>query len=142
MDIYLPSIKNSDDGNRVYLQGSYATENYKDGFFEGVALISFNPANAQMDKPKLFTYPDELKEKIYRWDMATKRKGVISVLRATYALNELANGTLVLSGYLGKTDQITGSVMAIFITKANKVTFSMVPRSQRGWTIPDVVAFT
>lgn len=138
LDMYLPRLKNSKDGSKVYLEGSYALQNDKAGLYDGIALITFNPANAQMDKPKLFPYPDDLKEKLYRWDMANKKKGVIAVFRAKYELNELDNGTIVLSGYLGKIEQITGSVMAIFITKENKVKFSMVPRSQRGWTIPTV----
>ena len=140
LDMYVPEIKNAKDGSRVYLQGSYALENFKDGFYDGIALISFDPTNAQMDKPRLFPYPDDLKQKLYKGDMANKKKGIISVLRAKYQLSELDNGTIALSGYLGKIEQITGSVMAIFITKDNKVTFSMVPRSQRGWTIPTVFA--
>jgi hypothetical protein len=137
-------VKPSRDNTKVYVYGIVRGERLE----EGVFLATVDAQKLRLSNPQVFSYPQDLREKLHQLDYAEKNHGSLGVKNAFYMCNELDDGTLALTGYPeaintshhmpmtnmdgAGTDVIevyAGPIINIFI-KNGKAGFGVIYRSQ------------
>ena len=98
-------VKLSRDNTKVYVFGASVGEFLE----EGVMLATVDAASLKLGKQQLFPYPQDLRERLYKNDFADKKHGNYSVKKAFYVYHEMADGTVVLTGY--PINVVTGTHM-------------------------------
>lgn len=131
-------LKLSKNGRKLYLAGEYFGEEYADAG-KGVLLAEVNMKTQSFSTPVCYPYTAELRQRVFDLDFAVKRKGE-NVFRdhlLTYEINEMENGTVVLSadmdittGWERSTTSYHGPVIHIFIKPGGNANMTLIPKKQ------------
>jgi hypothetical protein len=108
---------------KIYVYANY----YGDFLNEGIMLGTINPANFSIDKPQLFPYPDDFKQKMEKANFAEKQKGNLSVRRTDYTFYEFSDQTIGFIGYPAYAT-FAGPITGVFIHTDRSAVFTMLPR--------------
>ncbi|MFT3843433.1 MAG: hypothetical protein QM725_00120 [Lacibacter sp.] len=131
-------IQPSADFSKLYACGDYSG----DRFMEGVWVVEIQSQQFRLNKPSVFTYPDDFKKRMYKTGFGTRKKDNYTVMPVDYQLIEFANGDFALGGYAKSKTEMThasgktyitllaGPVVTIFMDKGFKqANFAMIPRN-------------
>lgn len=131
-------LKLSRDGRKLYIGGEYYGEEYDDAG-KGVLLAEVNLKAKSVSSPALYPYTAELKQRVFDLDFAVKRKGEI-VFRdhgLQYEINELENGTIVLSadmfvtnGSVERSVTFRGPIIHVFIKPGANANMALIAKKQ------------
>jgi hypothetical protein len=131
-------LKPSKDGRKVYIGGEYYGKEYDDAG-KGVLLGEVNIKAQSVSTPVFYPYTPELKQRVSDLDFATKRKGeiVFKDHALNYEINEMENGTLVLSadmltttGSMEHSVTFRGPVIHVFIKPGANASMTLIPKKQ------------
>jgi hypothetical protein len=132
------ALEQSTDGKKLYLGGEYFGEDYASGG-KGVLLGEVNITSQSISTPTFYPYTKELKQRVLDLDFASKRKGeiVFTDHNLNYEINEMENGTLVLSADMQTSSSTTnytfyyiGPIVHVFIKPGGNVTMTLIPKKQ------------
>lgn len=140
-DGYFPGnlmLHQSKNGKKLYLGGEYFGDDYAYGG-RGVLLSEVNIASQSISTPAFYPYTQELKQRVYDLDFATRKKGEIVFMDhdLNYGINKMENGTVVLSADMSvsgstthATFTFTGPIIHVFIKPGGGATMTLVPKKQ------------
>ena len=141
-------------GGKIYVYGPCAA----DKFDRGVFLMTLDVDKMRLAPAEIYPYPMDVITKLEKMDYVDKKHSDVMVKRIYYDLNELSDGSVVLTGYpvdveshayykasrmdAGTTTKINdyaGPLVNIFI-KDGKCTTAVIPRSQEQSVESDFIA--
>jgi hypothetical protein len=134
-------LQQSKDGKILYLGGEYFGTDYKFAG-QGVSLSEVNIALKSISTPVFYPYTDELRQRVFDLDFASRKKGqiVFSDYDLKYQINEMENGTIVMSAdmeiYRVTSSHVNysfkGPIIHAFIKPGGNVTMTLIPKIQDG----------
>jgi len=133
-------LQQSKDGKKLYLGGEYFGKDYKYAG-QGISLSEVNIAKKSISTPAFYPYTDELKQRVFDLDFASKKKGqiVFTDHNLNYQIDEMENGTIVMSADMQITATTTkhvyyfkGPIIHAFIKPGGNVTMTLIPKKQDG----------
>ena len=132
------TLQQSRNGKKLYLGGEYYVDDYAYGG-KGVLLGEVNIASQSISTPAFYPYTQELKQRVYDLDFASKKKGEIVFLdhNLNYGIDEMENGTIVLSADMETSSSsthatftYTGPIVHVFIKPGGSVAMTLIPKKQ------------
>ena len=132
------TLQPSKKGDKLYIGGQYYKDDYTGGG-KGVLLGEVNVSSQSMTTPTFYPFTQELKQRVYDLDFASKKKGelIFRDLKQNYGITEMENGTLVMSADMHITIEGTkasynfrGPVIHVFIKPDGKATMTLIPKKQ------------
>ncbi|GEM_PF-2548351 len=136
-------LQESRDGKKLFYGGEYFGEEYKEGG-KGVLLGEINVVEKSISKPILHTYTDELRQRVFDLDFASRKKGeiVFKDHRLNYYINELESGTVILSAEMQTSASTTnytfyyaGPIIHVFVKPDGKANMTLIPKNQPSQTV-------
>lgn len=133
-------LAQSRDGQKLYIGGEYFGEDYSYGG-QGVMLGEVNLKNGSIGNLKFHPYTNELRQRVYDLDFASKRKGQIIFTdhHLNYKIVEMEDKTIVLSSDMQDTQVGThvsytyfGPIVHVFLKPDGNATMTLIPKKQSG----------